>query len=172
MAIFYDCESTGLLREGIENPALQPQVIEIGAVLTRRNEVVRTYSQLINPGIGLPPEITRITGLKDEDLKDSPAFAQVLADLITLFREDEEQMFIAHNAPFDLGCLIFELRRLGMEHRFPYPFHQVDTVPLSGGKKLQVWAQELLGDKAPQQTHRALEDAQLLFNCWRAAGLS
>jgi DNA polymerase III epsilon subunit-like protein len=166
--IFLDTETTGLIIPGVEDPGAQPRIIEIAAIRTIGYEYapIEEYTQLLNPGVALDPKITQITGLRDEDLKAAPPFEAVIQDLIRVFRADEENTLIAHNLPFDLGMLVFELRRRGWEQRFPYAWNQVDTVTMSGGQKLENWAKSL-GVLRDAQSHRALDDARLLWSCYR-----
>jgi len=155
--IFFDTETTGL----IKNPALtlhmQPHIIEIGAV----KDTGEQFHSLINPGVTLDPIITKITGLTDEMLKEAPVFRNILPGLIEFFLG--ETSMVAHNMPFDLGMLMFELRREGHEHKFPFPCIHIDTVqvakPHYNGKymKLQALYEDLIGPY--EQKHRALDDA-------------
>lgn len=178
--IFFDTETTGLLKPGIEDAAKQPQMIEVAAWSIDRDIIEdlgltnfawekgcatgMQFTSLVNPGVPLPAIITKITGLTDKDLELAPTFPAILPDLIDLFRADADQIFVAHNVPFDLGILMFELRRCGWEHRFPYCSRQLDTVQLSGGKKLINWATDL--DVANSQTHRAMDDVRMLVQCY------
>lgn len=167
--IFLDLETTGLIKPGIEDPSQQPQIIEIGAIIWEDGEELNKFTTLINPGVPLPPIITKITGLTDAQLQHSQSFVEVLPDFIDFVYQDPDHAFVAHNLPFDLGCLVFELRRIGWEHRFPYPSKQIDTVPLSGGKKLAVWSKEVIrADAFTEQTHRALDDVRRLIACWES----
>ena len=64
---FFDLETTGI-------NITQDRIIEIGAVKMMPNgEVIRKATR-INPTIPIPPFITNIIHIKDEDVKDSPTF--------------------------------------------------------------------------------------------------
>lgn len=166
--IFLDNETTGLIKAGIEDPTVQPRIIELGCIITDSagNELSR-YSTLVNPEVTLDPVVMKITGLTDADLVRAPVFPSIVRELARVFRSDPDQTLVCHNVPFDHGCLVFELQRIGWEFRFPWPTEHIDTVPLSGGKKLSHWAQEVLpADYAPQ-VHRAIADAQMMLDCWK-----
>lgn len=164
--IFFDTETTGLIKKGIQDPNKQPRIIEIGLILaTDEGETRAMYTTLLNPGEPLSPIITKITKLTDADLVNAPTFPEVLPELIAFFRRSN--VLVAHNLEFDLGMLVFELRRIGWEHRFPYPSEHIDTVPLCGGKSLANWSEEVLEKGLEPQTHRALGDAQRLVACWK-----
>ena len=65
-----DVETTGL------DPAVD-RVIEIGIIRFEAGEVVETYGELISPGCPVPPEVTKITGIKEEDLEGKPKFEEL-----------------------------------------------------------------------------------------------
>lgn len=166
--LILDTETTGLTVGGIEDPKEQPHMIEVAVVSVVKLEEVAQFSSLVNPGIPITPEITKITGLTSADLENAPTFPDIVPQLIEIFRADPDNCLVAHNLSFDLDVLIFELRRIGWEHRFPYCRHQRDTVTESGGKRLINWARECLNDPGIAQTHRAMDDVQLLLRCLRA----
>ena len=155
--IFWDTETTGLIKNSALMLHMQPHIIEIGCV----KDTGESFHSLINPGIPLEAKITEITGLDDAKLKNAPPFRKVLPDLIDFFLG--EDTMVAHNMPFDLGMLLFELRRENHEHRFPYPATHIDTVQIAkvhyAGKymKLQALYKDLIGPY--EQKHRALDDA-------------
>jgi len=100
-----DVETTGL------SPA-HDRVIEIAAVRLRGGQVVDRFHSLVNPGTGVPPEITNLTGLTAGSLAGQPAFGQI-ADAILDFAGRD--VLVAHNAPFDYGFLREEMRRVGYQ---------------------------------------------------------
>lgn len=170
IAIIFDTETTGLIRNEATPLSQQPQIIELGAVKVDVAEsmrsgnltVIDTFSALVNPGVPLPEIITKITGLKDEDLAEAPSFIEVLPSLQRFFLGAGEMM--AHNARFDLMMLVFELRRCGKEFQFPFCPALTDTLSFYPGK-LANWAKEVKGE-AFVQTHRAVDDARVLADCW------
>jgi DNA polymerase-3 subunit epsilon len=95
MAIL-DTETTGL-------EAWKDKLIELGYVKVRFNpatglihDVLATYSGLQDPGIPIPPHITKITGITDEDVAGKSIDREkVLADLADV------DVFMAHNASHD-----------------------------------------------------------------------
>lgn len=165
--IFLDTETTGLPVPGAPLDQ-QPRIIELALIITDSvGQEQEVFHSLINPGIPVPEVITKITGLTDEDLKSAPPFAGIVPHLVRIFREDQENTTIGHNIGFDLEMIVNELRRIGWEHRFPYSRTYVDTVPLSGGKKLENWAKEVMKERFTKQSHRALDDVRMLIECWR-----
>ncbi len=164
--IFFDTETTGLIRNAALCLNLQPSIIEIGMVTHDGDE----FHRLINPGFALPPIITKITGLTDKDLKKKPPFDEIYSDLCA-FVYDHDEM-VAHNMPFDRQMLEFELRRMDANETFPWPKKLIDMVqmakPFYNGrfKKLNFLYEDLIGEI--EQTHRAVDDAIMLQKVYNA----
>jgi len=90
-----DLETTGLDSDTDE-------IIEIGAVRFKDGVASERFSQLINPQRPLPPFITELTGIRDDDLKDAATLFDVADDFIALVGESQ---LVGHNIAFDLGFL-------------------------------------------------------------------
>ncbi len=169
--LFFDTETTGLIRNAALHLDKQPHVIEIGMV--RDPEIPDRPTQfgvVLKVPVKLEPIITKITGLRDEDLLDAPRFEDVYEDLANFVRG--ETQLVAHNMPFDYEMLMFELRRIGKSQEFPMPMERIDTVqmakPFYRGqfKKLIFLYEDLVGPY--QQTHRAVDDALMLQKVYNA----
>jgi DNA polymerase III epsilon subunit-like protein len=167
IAIIFDTETTGLLMPSSAPVERQPRIIEIGAMRfdVRTPMVVERLSQLINPGVPLSYDITKITGLKDYDLRDKPTFRQFLPELSAFFAGTDA--LIAHNAPFDVGMLTNELLLANAPIDFPLPPEvictaQEYTAVLGFRPKLLDVYEHILGEPLAQ-THRALEDVEAMF---------
>jgi len=149
--VVVDIETTGL------NPK-KDEITEIGAVKIAGREIVDTFSCFVNPGVPIPRDIVRLTGITDEMVKDAPAIEEVLPRLLEFFGD---AVLVAHNAPFDLGFIKEKCERIGARINNPI----LDTLSLSRElfkdlkrHSLDVVAQHL---KVPQQRHhRALDDAK------------
>lgn len=100
----FDTETTGL------NPK-QNRVVEIGAIRFDRNGIVSRFSLLIDPGVLIPPEVTRINNITDAMLKGQPEPKVVYPDFIRFIGDS---ILIAHNAPFDVDFVNEELARLAL----------------------------------------------------------
>jgi DNA polymerase III epsilon subunit-like protein len=168
--ILFDCETTGLLVPGERNADKQPRIVELAAIkLTPKLEELGRFTTLINPGIPIPAETTKIHGITDEDVKLAPSFPLALRDHIRPFWHGEETV-IAYNVEFDLGMLHWELVRIGWEHRFPYCHDIVDAIQFRAGRRISLnkWSVECLGDSYTPQSHRALGDCERLLACLRS----
>ena len=109
------------------------RITEIGAVKIRNHEVVAEWHSLINPQRSIPANITRLTGITNEMVRDAPLFAEI-ADSFMQFMGDG--IFVAHNVNFDYGFISYEYERLERRFRFPklctcagmrrrYPGHEI-----------------------------------------------
>jgi len=102
--VVLDTETTGL------RPRDGDRIIEIGAIeLINHLPTGKVYHQYINPQRDIPPESTRICGITNEMVKDSPFFVHVVEDFLEFI---EDSQLIIHNASFDMGFLNAELDRL------------------------------------------------------------
>ena len=165
---FIDVETTGL------SPRTA-RVCEVAAISFRGAERVGTLAELINPGMRIPPEVSRIHGITDVMVKDSPAFSGVSARLLAML---ENSVLVAHNAEFDLAFLGMELERVGLKlPRLPV----VDTLAIA--RKNWKFQSNRLGGIAAELNissenwHRALSDVEMtrkifehFIGAFRAAG--
>lgn len=171
--IILDTETTGLPLPSSANLEEQPQIIEFAAIKcsTNTGRVLGEISQLIDPGVPIPEEITKITGITDKHVKGKPTFAEFLPDLAKFFKNAD--MMVAHNLPFDKSMMEFELRRLGIED-FPWPPKEQCSVELfehllGYRPKLKDLFEHYTGNPL-NQTHRALDDVQALMTCIERSG--
>ncbi len=103
--IVLDTETTGLEVEK------QHRIIEIGCVeLLHRRVTGRTFHRYLNPERDVDAGAQQVHGLSAERLAQEPKFAEVAAELLDFIQGAE---LVIHNAPFDVGFLNGELRRLG-----------------------------------------------------------
>ncbi|NDL66752.1 3'-5' exonuclease [Anaerotalea alkaliphila] len=145
-----DLETTGI------HPAYS-KITEIGMVKVRDGAVIATYSRLVNPGIAIPPEITRITGIDDAMVAGEPPLEAVLGEVLEFCGMDP---LLGHNILFDYGFLKTHLAQAGV----PFERNGLDTLALArrfgegkGGKSLSALCDAYHIHR--KQAHRALEDA-------------
>ncbi len=98
--VVFDLETTGL-------SGTRDRICEIGAARVRALEVVDSFQSLVNPGIALPQPITRLTGLRDEELRRAPAVSTVIRRFVAFAGEAP---LVAHNARFDQRFLERQLQ--------------------------------------------------------------
>lgn len=91
--VAFDLETTGL-------DARRERIVEIGAVKFDARGPVGRFSVLIDPGIPMPAEASRINGITDAMLAGKPKLDEVLPDFLRFIAGST---LVAHNAPFDCG---------------------------------------------------------------------
>lgn len=167
LAVF-DTETTGLPLHRRSPLKKQPRVIEFAAAIydSSTHKLIDEYVTLINPGITITDEITKITGITPEQLSayGVPVYSEVekkIADFL-----GQADVTIAHNHPFDQLMIELEMMRLGKPGEFPWPAGKVCTVeyfkPLWGRRpKLTEVYERIMGEPL-NQTHRALDDVNAL----------
>jgi len=99
-----DIETTGLSK-------YIHKITEIAAQkFNSRGELLGEFQTLINPQERIPSFITRLTGIDNDLVKDSPIIEQVLPELLAFL---EDSIIVAHNASFDYGFLAYNAEKLG-----------------------------------------------------------
>ena len=147
----------------IETTGLSPQtcaITEIGAVRYKMGEVSETFSSFVNPKMPISEEITNLTGITNDMVKDAPGIENVLPDFLKFVNGD---VLVAHNASFDISFI----RSACEKCKIPFDPTFIDTVSMSRqintdlkNHKLDTLAQYFdLGDF---NHHRAFEDAHML----------
>ncbi|WP_194722913.1 3'-5' exonuclease family protein [Noviherbaspirillum malthae] len=154
---FVDLETTG-------GTAGSDRITEVGIVEVDE-QGVREWSSLVNPDMPIPEFIQSLTGISDAMVQHAPRFED-LADEIDARLAD--RVFIAHNARFDYGFLRSEFRRIGRDFHPPV----LCTVRLSRKLYPQFERHNLDALVARHglhvtERHRALGDAQLIWQFWQ-----
>ena len=95
-------------------------VCSVGIVVVRGGEIVDKFYSLIQPSPNYYTEwTTEIHGLTREDTDGQPTFPEVWAQVVERI---EGLPLVAHNRPFDEGCLRAVFAEFGMEYP-QYEFH-------------------------------------------------
>jgi DNA polymerase III epsilon subunit family exonuclease len=144
-------------------PHLGAHITEIGAVKVRGGEVLGKFQTFVNPGSPIPDFITALTGITDEMVSSSPRIAEVFPMLLEFLGAENETVFVAHNAPFDLSFL----KAAAVAHEYQWPkFTVIDTAKIArriltrdevANCKLGTLAEFFDTEVTPN--HRALDDA-------------
>jgi len=104
-----DVETTGL------SPAAN-NVIEIGLVKIKNFKVIDRFNSFINPGRAIPPFITQLTGISNDDVYDAPFFEDLVKPLQDFLADS---VLAGHNLQFDLSFLRKEFYVCGVENYQP-----------------------------------------------------
>lgn len=82
------------------------RIIDIGIVEVAGGSITAEYESLVNPGRGVPPGITALTGITTDMVADAPYFEHVAEAIEERLRG---RVFVAHNAMFDWSFVSREL---------------------------------------------------------------
>jgi len=141
-----DIESTGLDQR-------TDRIIEIGAVKFRGHQEIEQYSTLINPGRDIPPFITELTGISNQDVADAPSIEDVLPGLIEFLGD---YPMIGHNVAFDAGFLA----RNGVPVRTQtFDTYDLTYALLPGATEYNLGGLGIAMGLIHESPHRALSDA-------------
>ncbi|WP_429970928.1 helicase C-terminal domain-containing protein [Fructilactobacillus sp. Tb1] len=114
-----DMETTGTsIKQGAH-------IIQFSVSFVKNNQVIDSYSTYINDGVKVSTEISELTGITNETIKDAPTFDQVAP---TIYKKLKNTVFVAHNVNFDFPFLNTYLEQVG------YPeldIPAIDTVSLT-----------------------------------------
>lgn len=159
--VVLDTETTGLSSDKGH------RVIEIGCLeLVQREVTGKTFRYYLDPERDVEAGAKAVHGITEKMLAGKPKFADVVDEFLAFV--DGAQLII-HNAPFDVGFLNAELKRLPVRYKsidFYCPI--LDTLPLARrmhpGQKntLDALCKRYHVNNANRQFHGALLDSELL----------
>ena len=99
---FFDLETTGIR-------VATDRIVEICIHRVNANGSTQTRTLRINPEMHIPPEVTAIHGITDEDVKDCPTFKQVAHELAKFLDNCDLAGFNSNH--FDIPLLVEEFLR-------------------------------------------------------------
>lgn len=158
--IVLDTETTGIGSE------VGHRIIEVGCIeLFDRELTGKHFHYYLNPERTVDEGAFRVHGLSNEFLKDKPLFADIAEELIAFIDGAE---LIIHNAPFDVGFLNAELRRINWKKTINDHCAIFDTLVVSRQKhpgqrnNLDALCKRYDVDNTNRKYHGALLDAEIL----------
>lgn len=141
----------------LETTGLDPQhdaVIEIGAVKFQGDHIIDTFVTFVNPGRPIPPYITDLTGITQDNVEHAPALRSVLP---RLDRFVGDRPVLGHNVMFDLGFL----RRHGaLMDNPPLDTYELASVLLPTTPRYSLSALAASLEVGLDGAHRGLNDAR------------
>ena len=163
--VILDTETTGL------DPKQGHRIIEIACIEMVSRRVSRnTFYKRINPEREIDEGATQVHGITLEDLAHEPKFVDIADDFLDYVRDAE---LIIHNAPFDIGFINAELKRIGKP-----AINEICTVTdtlamareLHPGRKnsLDALCERYAIDNSARTFHGALLDTELLAEVYVA----
>lgn len=115
--VFFDLETTG-------TDPVKDRIVELAFVKLMPDGKRDKQVKRINPGIPIPPEVTAIHGISDEDVKDCPTFKQIAHALYDWMKGCDMGGY--NSSKFDLPLLAEEFLRVGINVDFTER-HMIDV---------------------------------------------
>ena len=135
--IIIDTETTGL------DPRFD-SIIEISAIKVSNNQIIDTFSSLINPGFIIDEFITEKTGITNNMLQSAPQAKEIIPKFYSFVKNS---ILIGHNVNFDINFIYDALQCFDMKFNNNF----IDTLR---------FARRLL----PDLKHHRLQDIAEYFN--------
>jgi len=107
--VVLDLETTGTWIE-------KDRIIEIGMIRVEPDGTQKIYEHRVNPGMPIPPEVTVVTGIRNEDVKNSPFFRELAAEVMHFIGDADLAGFNLER--FDLPLLAREFSDNGMNFQW------------------------------------------------------
>lgn len=158
--VFIDFETTGLY-------CSHDRVVEVGIVVSEDLNIVDEYCQLINPGMSISAEATRINKITNDMVRDMPRIEEIAHEICSRVKD---QVIVGYNINFDVGFLLEELFRCDIEMDDIRAFDVLqlvrDTIPSKEmpDRKLKT-VKEYFEIKA--DSHRSLDDCHTTFEIFK-----
>lgn len=156
--VLVDIETTGL-------SPFADDIIEIGAIKVKNNEIIEQYNELINIDRNISPFITNLTGITNEMLKDGRLPETVFEEFVNFVGDN---IIIGHNVNFDLGFLCNKCKEY-LNYNLNNDY--IDTlylakrlVPNSVNYKLGTLAK--LFNISYKGAHRGLKDVEITYEVY------
>lgn len=148
--VVLDLEMTGL-------SAKTDQIIEIGAVKIKENQIVAKMDCLINPRCKIPTRIIELTGITDEMVANGEDRDEAIKELLEFI---DGYILVGQNINFDYSFL----KQWAVNHKRPLESKGCDTLklarvllPAEQSKKLESLCAYFGIER--KREHRALDDA-------------
>ena len=107
--VIFDLETTGL-------DIVKARIIQLSYIKVHPDGREERGDMLLNPEEPIPPFVTELTGISNEDVKDKPTFKQVAAQLANLFGGSDLGGFNSNG--YDIPLLAEEFLRAGIDFDF------------------------------------------------------
>lgn len=162
---YADTETTSLI-QSISLPLnKQPFVYEYyGCATNEEGQDLDETHFWIKPPIPIPAESTKITGIKDEDVKDAPPFIKVAEAIKSSIEILDEIWF--HNSSYDYAVINYEMERAGLKIKWPTVRCSVEETEHLVGHRLKLTDLHIhLFGEGFESAHSAKADVQALKRC-------
>lgn len=153
--IVLDTETTGLSPD-------TDRIIEIGMVRVVNDEMVNRNGTFINPERPISASASKVNGIKADDVKQAPTYAQIAPSIARLLIGNT---VVAHNADFDLRFICRMLSDAGFDGEIRF----IDTLRLSRDLFPEMDNYKLgtlcdFFEIDPGNAHRAIDDSVACYH--------
>lgn len=104
--VIFDLETTG-------TDVVKDRIVEISILKIHPNGEEQTHTWLINPERSIPPEVTAVHGISDEDVADKPTFKELAHRIHDVIKDADLAGFNSNK--FDIPLLAEEFLRAGID---------------------------------------------------------
>src|ERR1044071_5251375 len=158
--IFFDLETTGL-------DFKYDRIVELGALKVWPDGHQEVLVKRFNPGIRISMEVTKITGIRNEDVADKPHFSQAASEIELFFRDSDIAGYNINR--FDSKIMVEEFKRAGLDFKLEERaaidaqviFHQKEKRDLAAAYKFYC-------DKELTDAHTAQADTNATYEIFLA----
>ena len=157
--VFLDTETTGLSTKE------DHRIVEIACIET--NNLIPTkkiFYKLVNPEREVSKDAFKVHGYDNDKLKNEPKFREIANEFIKFI---SGKKLIIHNAPFDIGFINHELKKINMQ-LIDLKENVIDTLEIARSKypgssnSLDNLCKKFDVDLSKRKKHNALLDCELL----------
>ena len=154
----------------LETTGFEPQfdnIIEIAALRVRNGEIVDSFSTLVRPYDEIDEFITELTGITNDMLSVAPTPEDIFPSVREFIGED---IIVGHNVNFDINFL-YDWFEIILKEPFTNDFIDIMRIARKALPELQHHRLEDVATAfrvSPNVFHRALDDCQTTFECFRA----
>lgn len=157
---FFDLETTGI-------NISKDRIVEISILKVFPDGTEESKTWLVNPEMEIPPEVTAIHGISNEDVKDKPTFKELAKEIQNMIKESDLGGFNSNR--FDIPLLAEEMLRAGMDFDMKNRvavdvqtiFHKMEQRTLSAAYKFYC-------DKNLDDAHSAEADTKATYEVLKA----
>ena len=147
-----DLETTGTWVE-------KDKIVEIGMIKLMPDGTKSEYIKRVNPGMPIPPNVTRIINIVDADVKDKPYFKEIAKEALAFLADSDLSGF--NILRFDLPLLEREFYAAGLNfHWRDRNIYDAQKIYHIHEKRDLMAAYFLYCGKKLENAHSALNDAE------------
>ncbi|MEY8847460.1 exonuclease domain-containing protein [Psychroserpens sp. XS_ASV72] len=157
---FFDLETTGI-------NITKDRIVEISILKVHPNGKEENYTQLVNPTIPIPAEVTKVHGISDADVADKPTFKEISREVHNMIKDSDLGGFNSNR--FDIPLLAEEMLRADIDFDMKNTqsidvqtiFHKMEQRTLSAAYRFYC-------DKNLDDAHSAEADTKATYEVLKA----